>query len=397
MEKNSIMIPIPKPGKSPQSPESYRPIQLTSCFSKTMERRVTRRLSWYLEDRDLLSPLQCGFRKGRCTADHLLRLESEVRQGFFYNKYTLAVFLDFKNAYNLTSKATLLTKMYSMGFRGRMMYFIRSYLDNRTFQVRNSCYSEIFEQENGLVQGGVISPTLFNIVINDIFDGVPGNPTCSIYADDCALWVQGRRIGPLIDRMQLALDHISSWADKWGFVFSPQKCQAIIFRRYMKASELSNLSQLKIYDQGLTFAEEVRFLGVLLDTRLNLNKHVQHVKSKATKRITILKCLAGRNCGADRTILLRIYKSIIRPILDYVCQILDGPRNKMVDSLDSVQNVCIRIATGALRTSPILPLLVEADVLPLRLRRCDLTLRYYMKARSDPTHPCISLLTDDAA
>ena len=395
--KHSVMIPILKPGKPPDQPASYRPIQLTSCFSKVMERMIAHRLSWYVETTDMLSNVQCAFRKGRNTTDHLLRLESEVRQGFFYNKYTLAVFLDLKNAYNLTSKVALLTKMYHLGFRGRLMSFISSYLNGRTFQVRSGCLSDTFEQENGLVQGGVISPILFNLMINDIFDNVPGNPSCALFADDCSMWVQGRRILPLIERMQLALNHISMWADNWGFIFSPPKCNALIFRRYMKASELRNLPDLTIYDQPVTYADEVKFLGVLLDARLNLNKHIQYVKGKAVKRISILRCLAGRNCGADRSVLIRIYKSMIRPILDYACIILDGPNNTVVESLDSIQNECLRIATGALRTSPILPLLVECDVLPLRLRRCDLTLRYCLKVSSTPGHPCRPLLSDDSA
>ena len=99
----------------------------------------------------------------------------------------------------------------------------------------------------------------------------------------------------------------------------------MIFRRYMKASEIRNIPELKIYNMPLKYTEEVKFLGVLLDTRLNLSKHVQYVKGKAAKRIAILKCLAGRNCGADRSVLIRIYKSMIRPILEYACLILDGP------------------------------------------------------------------------
>ena len=201
----------------------------------------------------------------------------------------------------------------------------------------------------------------------------------------------------LVDRMQQALDHVSTWADNWGFVFSPHKCNAVVFRRYMRAAELQHIPNLHIYNQPVTYSDEVKFLGVILDTRLNLSRHIQYVKSKAIKRISILRCLAGRNCGADRSILLRIYKSMIRPILDYACLLLDGPRNKAVESLDSIQNTCLRIATGALRTSPILPMLVETDVLPLRLRRCDLTLRYCLKVRSSDSHPCQPLLRTDTA
>ena len=395
--KHSIIIPILKPGKPREKPESYRPIQLTSCFSKLMERMVSQRLNWFLEQNNMLSNFQCAFRKGRNTADHIIRLESDVRRGFFYHKYTVAVFLDLKNAYNLTSKVALLTKMHQLGFRGRLMCFIRSYLDKRTFQVRNGTLSATYEQENGLVQGGVISPILFNIMIDDIFQNVPNDVARALYADDCSLWVQGRRILPLIDKMQTVLNHVSEWTDQWGFVFSPLKCHAIVFRRFMKERELDNLPVLTIYEQPVAYADSVKFLGVILDTRLNLNTMIQHLKAKAVKRISLLKCLSGRGCGADRSILLRIYKSMIRPILDYACHIFDGPRNKAVESLDTVQNACLRIATGALRTSPILPLLVDTDVLPLRLRRCDLSLRYALKLQGCDDHPCRSLIMDDAA
>ena len=395
--RHSIIIPILKPGKPKDNPDSYRPIQLTSCVCKLMERMVARRLTWFLEHNDLLSNYQCAFREGRSTIDHIIRLESAVRRGFFYHRYTLAIFLDLKNAYNLTSKAALLTKMYNLGFRGRLMFFIRSYLNQRTFQVRNGVLSDTFQQENGLVQGGVISPILFNIMIDDVFENVPPDVACALYADDCSMWVQGRRILPLIAKMQSALDSVSAWTDRWGFLFSPPKCKAIVFRRFMKADELDNLPVLQIYDQPIAYSDSVRFLGVMLDTRLNLNTMVQHIKTKAVHRISILKCLSGRGCGADRSVLLRIYKSMIRPILDYACHILDGPRNKAVDSLDAIQNHCLRIATGALRTSPILPLLVDTDILPLRLRRYDLSLRYALKLQSCGSHPCRDLISTDSA
>lgn len=390
--RHSILVPIPKPGKPRDNVASYRPIQLTSCLSKLMERMIANRLAWYIEDRSLLSRYQSAFRKGRCTTDHLIRLDSDVRRGFLSNKYTLAVFLDLKNAYNLTSTVALLTKLHRLGFKGRLMNFIREYLRGRTFQVSCGGLSDVFEQENGLVQGGVLSPILFNLMIDDIFTDVPDEVKYAIYADDCSLWVQGRQIQPLIATIQDSLDRISRWADHWGFVFSPPKCSAIIFRRYMRAKELRTIPDLRLYDQTIPYLEEVKFLGVILDSRLNLHKHIQYVKAKALRRMSILKCLSGRSCGADRYTLIRLYKAMIRPILEYACHILDGPGNAMVETLESVQNACLRIATGALRTSPVLPMLIDTDIYPLRLRRMDLTLRYCLKTRGLHDHPCHSLM-----
>ena len=392
--RHSILIPIQKPGKPSEKVESYRPIQLTSCMCKLMERMIAKRLAWFVETHNILSNNQCAFRQGRSTVDHLIRLDSEVRRGFFYNKYTLAVFLDLKNAYNLTSTTALLTKMHSLGFRGRLMSFIQGYLRDRTFQVNVGVLSDRFEQENGLVQGGVISPILFNIIINDIFSNIPDNISSALFADDCSMWIQGRHVLPLVGRMQAALNHISRWTDQWGFVFSPQKCNAIIFRRYMRRRELNNIPDLTLYDQTISYSEEVKFLGVIFDTRLTLKNHSKYTKTKALKRMSILKCLSGRNCGADRITLLRLYKAMIRPILEYACQIVDGPGTKIIESLESVQNASLRIATGALRTSPIMPLLIDTDTYPLRLRRMDLTLRYCMKVNCRENHPCHDLLTN---
>ena len=394
---HSLVIPILKPGKPACDPKSYRPIQLTSCMSKTFERMVAKRMSWYIEHNEILSPNQCAFRKGRCTTDHIVRLESEVRRGFFYNKYTLAVFLDFKSAYNLTSPPALLLKMYNLGFRGRLMNFIHAYLGERTFQVRNGQLSDTFRQDKGLVQGGVISPLLFNLMINDIFDGLPRNFSTAIYADDCTLWLQGRDATQLVHAMQQALNSLAEWAKTWGFTYTPSKCKAMFFRRYMNRRELENIPELTLNNEHLQYVESMNFLGVCLDSRLNMNEHIKYVKARALKRVPILKCLAGRGCGADRTILIRVYKSLIRPILEYACQVLEGPLNKAVESLESVQNTCLRIATGALRTSPIIPLQVETNVQPLYLRRWELTLRYVTKVISAENHPCHKLVDGSLA
>ena len=78
----STVIPVPKPGKDTSDPSNYRPIALTSCICKVMERMINSRLVWYLERNKIISPMQCGFRKERSTTDYLVRLESFVREAF---------------------------------------------------------------------------------------------------------------------------------------------------------------------------------------------------------------------------------------------------------------------------------------------------------------------------
>ena len=92
----ATVIPIPKPGKDHNDPNNYRPIALTSCVCKTLERMINDRLVWYLENNDILTDIQCGFRKHRSTIDHLVRLESFIRDAFLNKQEVVSIFLTWK-------------------------------------------------------------------------------------------------------------------------------------------------------------------------------------------------------------------------------------------------------------------------------------------------------------
>src|SRR5207244_1847073 len=92
-------------------PENYRPISLTSCLCKLMEKMVTCRLTCHLEKNNLLNENQTGFRKGRGTIEQIMKLQDRILK---YNKnkgYTLGVFLDFEKAYDMLWRSGLLNKI----------------------------------------------------------------------------------------------------------------------------------------------------------------------------------------------------------------------------------------------------------------------------------------------
>ena len=126
-----------------------------------MERMINGRIGAYLESNELLTHCQNGFRPGRSTSDSLAYLIDSVQRGFQFDDYTIAVFLDFKNAFDKVHKSAILIKLHSMGLRGRTAHFIQGFLSNRTIRVRyGNTYSPSFTQDHGLPQGSVISPTL---------------------------------------------------------------------------------------------------------------------------------------------------------------------------------------------------------------------------------------------
>ena len=148
--REAIIIPIPKPGKDTTNPTNYRPISLTSCLCKTMERLINARLVWFLEKNKFLSSFQSGFRSGRTTTDQLVRLETTIRDAFVRGDHVVSVFFDLEKAYDTTWKYGILKDLHNIGLKGRMPIFINNFLSNRVFKVRlGSLLSEIHSQEMG--------------------------------------------------------------------------------------------------------------------------------------------------------------------------------------------------------------------------------------------------------
>lgn len=213
--KQAVIVPIPKPGKDPSDPTSYRPIALTSQLGKTMERMVTDRLDYYIESKGLLSPHQSGFCKGRGTMDSVLCLESVIRKAQSNKESVIAVFFDFEKAYDMLWKNGLLIKLNKLGISGKMYNCVLDFLNRRTIEVKVGAeYSNRYIVENGISQGSVCSPILFNIMIIDIFDQVEENVVKSLYVDDGALWVRGQNIEYLRKKMQNVIGKVEQWTNK---------------------------------------------------------------------------------------------------------------------------------------------------------------------------------------
>ena len=108
----SVIIPIPKPGKDKTEATNYRLIALTSCICKTMERVINDRLVWFLESNNLISRNQAGFHKNHSTNDHLVRLESFIRDAFVKKEHCVAIFFDLEKAYDTTWKYGIMKEFY---------------------------------------------------------------------------------------------------------------------------------------------------------------------------------------------------------------------------------------------------------------------------------------------
>lgn len=171
---------------------------LTSCICKVFEKNLNNcRLLHFLESNKLLDPNQCGFREGRSTTDHLVRIETRIREAFVHNQFFLSVFLDMEKAYDTTWRFGILRDLPHMGVRGNMFNIIESYLSDHIFRVRvGNVLSRTFVQETGVPRSGVLSCTLFIIKMNSLRQYIPHNISgCSIYVPDIQIAFQSCSLG----------------------------------------------------------------------------------------------------------------------------------------------------------------------------------------------------------
>ena len=384
----SIIIPILKPGKDKENADSYRPISLTNCICKVFERMVNTRLRYYLERNHCIDACQSGFRENHSTTDNVLRLITDIQINWERRQPTVAVFLDLVSAFNKVHSSTVLTKLHSIGIRGHMASFLRNFLKPRTFQVRcQSTLSDNFVLEHGVPQGSVLSPTLFLIALNDILLSLPRVLTFSVryslFADDVAIWVSHKDYKRAFIIMQMVLDHCTSWCAKWGFFLSAPKSAMMVFKR--GPPPLLERTP-RINGNRIPYRKTHKFLGIILDTNLTFRTHVEHIRARCTKRINVLRCVSGFSWGADRKTLQVLYVGLIRSTIEYNCYLFSTLSPTLCRRLEAIQSICLRLITGAFRTSPVLALRADTGIPALEDRRMFLFLRYYYRAKSIANH-----------
>lgn len=387
--KNATIIPVPKDNSSRLDPTKYRPISLTSCVCKLYEQLIANRLKWYLEKHNLLASIQCGARKNRSTVDNLVNLQSSILKGFSKKHLTAALFFDIEKAYDSTWKYRILKILHSWGLRGNLPTFIQQFLSERFFRVKiNSTLSDEVKQENGISQGSVLSVLLFLIAINDIVKCLPRKVKGSLFVDDFAIYVTTKNIKMAKRLLTKCLKNLESWSEKTGFKFSTTKTKGIIFTRKQKTPKIN----LYIDRNKISFEKSIRFLGLIFDQKLLWNNHITSLKNNCLKKMRILNYLSHTSWGADKETMLLLYRSLIRSKLDYGSFIYGSASTSSLNKLNSIHNTCIRLATGAFKTSPVSSLYVEAQEPPLHLRRQLLLGKYLAKLKSLTHHPTHSII-----
>ena len=326
--------------------ENYQPVSLLPICGKVFERLIYNSLFEYFIQSDLISPYQSGFKPGDSCTNQLISITHEIYQSFDDGFEVRGVFLDISKAFDKVWHEGLIYKLKQNGVAGDLLDTLTNFLKERKQRVvLNGQYSTWTNAEAGVPQGSILGPLLFLLYINDLPENLVSNP--KLFADDTSLFSVIRNKYLSAQNLNEDLNKINHWAFQWKMSFNPdpsKQVQEVIFSRKLQKLIYPPLHFNNI---AVTQSTTQKHLGILLDVQLDFQGHLKNIYSKVNKTIGLLRKLHNI---LPRLPLLTIYKSFIRPHLDYGDIIYDQAYTALFhQKIESVQYNSALAITGAIR------------------------------------------------
>uniref|UniRef100_A0A6G4ZWZ3 Putative tick transposon n=1 Tax=Rhipicephalus microplus TaxID=6941 RepID=A0A6G4ZWZ3_RHIMP len=157
-----------------------------------MERMILTRMEWYLEHYEIYPVSMTGFRRGHSSIDNVVDLVTYVQHQKACKRLCAALFLDVKGAYDNVTHQAIFSALEAVGLGGKIYMWVYSYLQLRSFYVMTANGpTPDYYSSRGVPQGGVLSPTLFNLTLIGLVEQLPSTVELSVYADDICIWTSG--------------------------------------------------------------------------------------------------------------------------------------------------------------------------------------------------------------
>ena len=335
--KLARVIPIYKEKGSRHLYENYRPISLLSAFSKIIERLIYDKIFSFLVRYEILFDSQFGFRRGHNTTHATLDFVKTIETALENDEFAIGVFFDLSKAFDTIHHETLLQKLDYYGIRGKANDWIRSYLSGREQYVEwNGKSSSKLPITTGVPQGSILGPLLFLIYINDL----PAATTLKtvLYADDSNLLITGKDLSTVCSQLNEELANTSDYFRANKLKLNTGKTKVVFFRKKSKKIDYDEIV-VNLDGDRLKFEEEATFLGIIIDSHLNWDKHCNKVANTIS-----------RNNGALNRVkkilppdsLKLLYNSFILPHLQYGLAAWGGCSNQNKKRITTIQKRAVR-------------------------------------------------------
>ena len=284
------------------------------------------RLIKFLDIENTLSSFQIGFRRGYRTSDHVFVLNTIINSYFSKGKKVYVCFVDFSKAYDSVWRKGLL---YELILNGLSIQFI-SLIDAMYSELKGAVklsngITPFYNSAAGLRQGCNLSPLLFNIFVNDIFDDLRCCPvklnnkpiTSLMYADDLLI------LSETEDGLKESLQRLGKYAKQWKMKISAKKTKIMVLNKQGRKSDM----KVKLDDFVIESCEQYPYLGIVFTPQNNFKTAQNELYKKACRAFLNLKDVNIRG-GAQITTVSKLFNSLLAPILLYNCEIWGANMNK---------------------------------------------------------------------
>ena len=335
--KIAKVIPLFKSGKR-HILSNYRPISILPLFSKIFEKLLHIRMTSFFDKENILSENQFGFRKKHSTVHALNTAVSSVTQSMNDRCCSIGLFIDFSKAFDTIKHDILLRKLEHYGIRGLALDLLTDYLSSRfQYVTLDGVCSDLLPISIGVPQGSVLGPLLFIVYINDIANCVSdSNKSLFIlFADDTNIFIQAKTIIEAQSIAESTLQSVSYYLFANYLHINIKKTKYVVFN-----SSRRNPPPCKITLDSLTLTRvrAIKFLGVILDEKLDWSNQTSSIVCKLSKTCGVLYDL-GKSLPAS--LRAPVVNALVNSHISYGITVWGGNPSNLVKVFTS-QKKCIR-------------------------------------------------------
>ena len=336
--KIAKVIPVHKK-EDKSDPSNYRPISLLSMLHKILEKLMCKRLTEFLNDNKIIYKYQFGFRAKHSTTQAVTEIVDNLLKEIDSGKITAGIYLDLSKAFDTVDHSILLTKLKHYGVRGEALKWFVSYLTNRQqFTVANGVCSNKQNVLYGVPQGSVLGPLLFLIYVNDISSALPKHKL-RLFADDSNIFVSDINPRSLKNQMIEVLKNMDEWFKANKLTINMSKTKYSIFVK--PRSDIPNiLNSVTVNGTKISRVSDSKYLGLILDDKLNWSKHIDELNEKLSKTVQAYKIVTSFiNTRAK----YMLYYAYFYSRIQYGCEIYSTAQNQKLKAIQVKQNRALKV------------------------------------------------------
>lgn len=357
---------IPKAGRSSYlDPKSYRPISLMSFLLKTQEKLIDKHIRSVVLAQKPIHSNQFAYQPGKSTEVALHHLVEKIEKTFDNKEMALGAFLDIEGAFDNTSFGVIVDAARKHGVENSIIEWITNMLSSRVVSATLFEETVSIKTTKGCPQGGCLSPLIWCLVVDELLTRLnsAGGIYAQSYADDIIVYVTGLFNQTVADILQKALKIVEVWCKEVKLSVNPSKSTFLNFTK----RRVKNLKLPFFYGKPIALTNEVKYLGIILDDKLNWLAHLKKTITKATRSFWATRSIVGRSWGLVPKITLWLYTQVILPQITYGALVW-WPRVKFNNSsnqLRSLQRMAELSITGAMKSTPVAAMDILLELPPL--------------------------------